>query len=81
METQTVKEQVRQAVEEFPDDVTFEEALERIYDLAKAAGALDESDEEDLADHEIVHEFSATSISATMTTRFRRASAQAGSQA
>jgi len=82
MQTRTVKEQVRQAVEELPDDATFLEALERIYDLVRHEAGFGEADDEDTADdEEIVTEFSASSISATMTTRLRRASARAGSPA
>ena len=80
MQTQTVKEQVRQAVEELPDDATFEDALGRIYDLGRTEGALDDGDEVDVADHEeIVTRFSATSVSATMTSTFRRTTERVGS--
>ncbi|HKP76498.1 MAG TPA: hypothetical protein VJT67_13300 [Longimicrobiaceae bacterium] len=81
MQTQTVKERVRQAVEELPDDATFLEALERVYDLARHEGGYDEGGDDTADEEEIVTEFSASTISATMTTRLRRASARAGSPA
>ncbi|HKP76496.1 MAG TPA: hypothetical protein VJT67_13290 [Longimicrobiaceae bacterium] len=60
MQMQTVKEQFRQAIEELPDDVTFEEALERIYFLYKVERGLAQADAGDVVDHdEVLREFAA----------------------
>ena len=80
MQTQTVKEQVRQAVDGLPDDVTFEEALERIYLRHLVERGRAEADEDDAGDDELVlHEFSASHLaSTTITSRSWRASGRAG---
>jgi len=80
MQTQTVKEQVRQAVDGLPDDVTFEEALERIYLRHLVERGRAEADEDEAADDELVlHEFSASStVSTTVTSLSWRSSGRAG---
>ena len=58
MATHTVKEQVLQAVEELPDDTTFEEAMEQIYFLYKVERGLAQADAGDVVEHDdVVHEF------------------------
>ncbi|HET7230843.1 MAG TPA: hypothetical protein VFJ16_12615 [Longimicrobium sp.] len=58
MSPQTVKEQVRQAVEDPPENTTFEQATERIYFLAKVERGLAEADAGELIDHDqILREF------------------------
>jgi predicted transcriptional regulator len=52
MPSQTVKQQVLQAVEDLPEDTTFEQAMERIYFLAKVERGLAEADAGELIDHE-----------------------------
>ena len=83
MQTQTVKEQVRQAVEEFPDDVSFEEAMERIYLRHIAERERAEAGEDDAAnDEEAVHEVLVSStISTTIIARSWRSSDSAGAPA
>ena len=67
----TVKEQVRRAVEELPDDVTFEEALERIYLRHMVDRGRDEGDEDDLGgDDEMQHEvLMSSTVSTTIISR------------
>lgn len=60
MSPQTVKQQVLQAVEDLPEDTTFEQAMERIYFLAKVDRGLAEADAGDLVDHDSVRESMAT---------------------
>ena len=50
--SQTVKQQVLQAVEDLPEDTTFEQAMERIYFLAKVERGLAQADAGELIDHE-----------------------------
>ena len=58
MATQTVKQQVLQAVEELPDDTTFEEAMERIYFLYNVERGLAQADAGDVVDHDdVLREF------------------------
>jgi predicted transcriptional regulator len=54
----TVKQQVLQAVEDLPENTTFEQAMERIYFLAKVERGLAEADAGEMVDHdEIRREF------------------------
>ena len=60
MAPQTVKEQVLRAVEDPPQDTTFEQAMERIYFLARVERGLAQADAGELIDHaEIRREFGA----------------------
>lgn len=58
MATNSVKEQVLQAVEELPDNTTFEEAMERIYFLYKVERGLAQADAGDVIEHDdVLREF------------------------
>jgi predicted transcriptional regulator len=58
MATNSVKEQVLQAVEELPDNTTFEEAMERIYFLYKVERGLAQADAGDVVEHDdVLREF------------------------
>jgi len=60
MPAQNVKELVLHAVENLPDDTTFEQAMERIYFLYKVERGLAEADADDVVDHdEVRREFGA----------------------
>jgi predicted transcriptional regulator len=52
--SQTVKEQVLHAVENLPDNATFEQAMERIYFLSKVQRGLQQADAGELIDHDEV---------------------------
>ena len=59
MQGQNVKELVLHAVENLPDDTTFEQAMERIYFLYKVERGLAKADAGEVVDHEEVREFQA----------------------
>lgn len=46
------KQLLREAVEHLPDDATVEDAMERLYFLAKVARGLDAADRGDVVSHE-----------------------------
>ena len=46
------KQLLREAVERLPEDATVEDAMERLYFLAKVARGLEAADRGDLVEHE-----------------------------
>jgi predicted transcriptional regulator len=46
------KQLLREAVEHLPDDATVEDAMDRLYFLAKVARGLDAADRGDVVSHE-----------------------------
>ena len=56
METPQVKREIVRAIQDLPDDATVEDAMERLYFLAKERG-LEQSDGETIADEEIKARF------------------------
>ena len=56
--TAPVKQLLRDAVEQVPDDATIEDVMERLYFLAKVAHGLEAADRGEVIDHaEIEREF------------------------
>lgn len=52
MATQTVKQRMMEAVESLPADATIEDAMERLYFLAKIQRGLEQADAGDTLTHE-----------------------------
>lgn len=52
MATQTVKQRILEAVEALPADATIEDAMERLYFLAKIQRGLEQADAGDTLTHE-----------------------------
>jgi predicted transcriptional regulator len=50
--TQTVKQRMMEAVESLPADATIEDAMERLYFLAKIQRGLEQADAGDTVTHE-----------------------------
>jgi predicted transcriptional regulator len=48
----TAKQLLREAVERLPDDATVEDAMDRLYFLAKVARGLEAADRGDVVPHE-----------------------------
>jgi len=57
METPQVKSEIVKAIQELPDDATVEDAMERLYFLAKIERGLEQSDGETIAHEEIKARF------------------------
>ena len=57
METPQVKSEIVRAIQELPDDATVEDAMERLYFLAKVERGLEQSDGETIAHEEIKARF------------------------
>jgi predicted transcriptional regulator len=47
-----VKELLREAIEQLPDDASVEDAMDRLYFLAKVARGLDAADRGDVVPHD-----------------------------
>ena len=54
MSNATAKQLALRALEELPEDATFEDAMERLYFLAKVARGLEAADRGDVVDHDEV---------------------------
>jgi len=57
METSQAKIEIVRAIQDLPDDATFEDAMERLYFLAKIERGLAESDGETISHEEIEARF------------------------
>lgn len=57
METPQVKTEIVRAIQELPDDATVEDAMERLYFLAKIERGLEQSDGETISHEEIKAKF------------------------
>ena len=57
METPQVKTEIVRAIQDLPDDATLEDAMERLYFLAKVERGLDQSDGETISHEEIKAKF------------------------
>lgn len=54
METQQTKSEILRAIQDLPDDATVEDAMERLYFLAKVERGLEQSESgETISHHEI----------------------------
>lgn len=52
METPQVKSEIVRAVQDLPEDATIEDAMERLYFLAKIERGLEQSDSDETIPHE-----------------------------
>jgi hypothetical protein len=57
METPQVKTEIVRAIQELPDDATVEDAMERLYFLAKIERGLEQSEGETISHEEIKAKF------------------------
>ena len=57
METPQVKSAIFRAIQDLPDDATVEDAIERLYFLAKVERGLEQSDGETISHEEIKARF------------------------
>lgn len=57
METPQQKPEIVRAIQDLPDDATIEDAMERLYFLAKIERGLEQSDGETIAHEEIKARF------------------------
>jgi len=57
METPQAKDEIVRAIQELPDDATVEDAMERLYFLAKVERGLDQSEGETIPHKEIKARF------------------------
>ena len=57
METPQVKTEIVRAIQDLPDDATVEDAMERLYFLAKIERGLEQSDGETISHEEIKAKF------------------------
>ena len=57
METPQVKTEIVRAIQDLPDDATVEDAMERLYFLAKVERGLKESEGETISHNEIKARF------------------------
>ena len=57
METQQVKTEIVRAIQDLPDDATVEDAMERLYFLAKIERGLEQSEGETISHEEIKTKF------------------------
>ena len=57
METPQAKDEIVRAIQELPDDATVEDAMERLYFLAKVERGLDQSEAETIPHEEIKARF------------------------
>jgi hypothetical protein len=57
METPQVKTEIVRAIEDLPDDATVEDAMERLYFLAKVERGLEQSEGETISHEEIKARF------------------------
>lgn len=57
METPQVKNEIVRAVQDLPDDATVEDAMERLYFLAKVERGLEQSEGETIAHEDIKARF------------------------
>ena len=57
METMQAKTEIIRAIQELPDDAGFEDAMERLYFLAKIERGLEQSEEETISHEEIKSRF------------------------
>jgi hypothetical protein len=57
METPQVKNEIVRAIQDLPDDATVEDAMERLYFLAKVERGLEQSDGETIPHEEIKAKF------------------------
>ena len=57
METPQAKSEIVRAIQDLPDDATVEDAMERLYFLAKIERGLEQSDGETIAHEEIKARF------------------------
>jgi len=57
METPQVKPEIVRAIQELPDDATVEDAMERLYFLAKIERGLEQSEGETISHEEIKTKF------------------------
>jgi hypothetical protein len=57
METPQVKSEIVRIIQELPDDATVEDAIERLYFLAKVERGLEQSEGETIAHEEIKARF------------------------
>lgn len=57
METQQPKTEIVRAIQDLPDDATVEDAMERLYFLAKIERGLEQSDGETISHEEIKARF------------------------
>ncbi len=57
METPQVKSEIIRVIQDLPDDATFEDAIERLYFLAKIERGLAESEGETIPHEEIKSRF------------------------
>ena len=57
METPQVKTEIVRAIQDLPDDATVEDAMERLYFLAKIERGLEQSESETISHDEIKAKF------------------------
>ena len=57
METPQVKSEIVRAIQDLPDDATVEDAMERLYFLAKIERGLEQADGETISHEEIKARF------------------------
>lgn len=57
METPQVKTEIVRAIQDLPDDATVEDAMERLYFLAKIERGLEQSESETISHEEIKAKF------------------------
>ncbi|MDX6530797.1 MAG: hypothetical protein QOH41_3087 [Blastocatellia bacterium] len=57
METPQVKSEIVRAIQDLPDDATVEDAMERLYFLAKVERGLEQSERETISHEEIKTRF------------------------
>jgi hypothetical protein len=57
METRQVKSEIVRAIQELPEDATVEDAMERLYFLAKVERGLEQSEGETISHEEIKARF------------------------
>ena len=57
METPQVKSEIFRTIQDLPDDATVEDAIERLYFLAKVERGLEQSDGETISHEEIKARF------------------------
>ncbi len=57
METPLVKSEILEAIQELPEDATVEDAMERLYFLAKVERGLEQSEGETIPNEEIKARF------------------------
>ena len=60
METPQVKSEIVRAIQELPDDATIEDAMERLYFLAKVERGLEQSEGETISHEEVKARFLTT---------------------